>query len=100
MNEKMQNMVTGKKGSVQLLGMALMILMNPWIWVIIGVFLLGFWFLSLFMLGKIIGCVLIIGTIILMLRGMVNFKMAIFMICIAILVILNPLSWEALSFIR
>lgn len=89
-------MLTGKKGFIQILGL----LTNPWIWLIIGVFLLGFWFTSLFMLGKIIGGVLVIGAVIGMLKGMVPVKMAIFMICLAILVMWNPLSWEALSFIR
>ena len=92
----MQNIFANKKGAIQLMGL----LMNPWIWVIVGVFLLGFWFTSLFMLGKIIGGVLIIGAVIGMMRGMVNPKMAIFMILIALLVMWNPLDWQALSFIR
>ena len=51
MNKKMQNIFASKRGAIQIMGL----LMNPWIWVIVAVFLLGFWFTSLFMLGKIIG---------------------------------------------
>lgn len=96
MNNKIRNKFASKRGVVQLMGL----LMNPWIWVIVGVFLLGLWFTSLFMLGKIIGGVLIIGAVLGMMRGMINAKMAIFMIMIALLVMWNPFNWQALSFIR
>jgi len=96
MNKINRQMFASKRGAFQLIGL----LMNPWIWALIGVFILGLWFTSLFMLGKILGGVLIIGAVVGMMRGMVNAKMAIFLIAIALLVMWNPLDWQALSFIR
>ena len=96
MNNKNKSIFASKRGAIQLMGL----LMNPWIWAIIGLFLLGFWFTSLFMLGKILGAVLIVGALIGMMRGMVSAKMAVFLIAIAVLLMWNPLDWQALSFIR
>jgi len=93
-------MINNNKGFLQVLGPFAAILVNIWFWVIVAVVILGFWLSAIFMLGKLIGAVIILLGFFGLMKGFVNVKYLIILILIGLLVMFNPFGWQTLSFMR
>ena len=75
------------------------ILVNPLFWLGTGIFILVIYLLSLFMLGKILGAVLIVSGIWLFAKTE-NWIVLVFAVLLGVILFWNPFDFGMLQFIR
>ena len=90
--------IKSKKGNL-VLGLLSFLFSEVWILLGIALFILVFFGMSYFMLGKILGAVLIVFGLLGYLRGL-DPRMTVFVILAGIFVMLNPFHWETLQMMR
>jgi len=93
---KIENKKANKRGALQLLALPFMF---PMVSLGIGIFVLVMILLSFFMLGKILGAILIVGALIAMTRGL-DPRWAFTIVVLGIFVFWNPFDFATLQIIR